>query len=137
MAGTFLIHTATVVDADTGAFAGMTGADGKEYPLNQPALQALVSGTRFQDAVSRVITADDNGRFLAPTAALTYTIPAGLYPTPSFTVDCPATGAVTIAVSGGATANGGTTSLSRARSANPVGFVVLSHEYDAYGVSGV
>ena len=44
MAGTMLVHSATVVDRDTGAFVGMTGSDGKEYPINQSALQALVSG---------------------------------------------------------------------------------------------
>ena len=31
MAGTRLVHTATVVDGDSGAFVGMSGADGKEY----------------------------------------------------------------------------------------------------------
>lgn len=138
MAGTYLIHTSTVVDADTGAFAGMTGADGKEYPLDQPALQALVSGARSLDSVSRVISAADNGRLLAPTTAVTYTIPAGLTPQPSFSVDCPVTGAVTVAVSGGATVNGATTSLTRTRAANPVGFVVVAHnDTNAYGASGV
>ena len=100
------------------------------------AVQGLVSGRRTVDAGSRSITKDDNGAFLAPTAALTYTIPAGLSPMPSFTVDCPPTGAVTVAASGGATINGAATFLTRTRAANPVGFVVLSHEADAYGVSG-
>ena len=102
------------------------------------AVQALVSANRIQDTISRVITAADNGRLLAPTTALTYTIPAGLSPAPSFSLDSPAAGAVTIAVSGGATINGAATSLSRTRISNLVGFVVVAHnDTDAYGVSGV
>ena len=101
------------------------------------ALQVLVSGDRIADAASRNISASDNGNFLAPTGAITYTIPAGLSPMPSFTVDCPVSGSVTVAVSGGATINGAAASLSRTRATNPVGFVVLAHEAGAYGVSGV
>ena len=137
MAGTRFVHTATLVDSDSGAFVGMSGADGKEYPLNQPALQALVAGNRVLEATSRAITAADNGRLLAPTVSLTYTIPAGLSPAPSFSVDVPLGGTVTVAVSGGATVNGASTSLTRSRAANVVGFVVVAHnETDSYGVSG-
>ena len=118
--------TYSVEDASTGVLTSAQVA----------ALQLLLAGTRVQDAVSRAITALDNGRLLAPTTVITYTIPAGLSPMPSFTVDCPAAGAVTVAVSGGATINGAATALSRTRAANPVGFVVLVHESDAYGVSG-
>jgi hypothetical protein len=101
------------------------------------AARALVSGDRIADATSRSITSEDNAKFLAPTGSLTYTIPAGLDPMPSFTVDCPASGTVSIARSGGATLNGAGTTLTRTRASNPVGFVVLAHESDAYGVSGV
>lgn len=101
------------------------------------ALQASsVSGAGVSVSSSRAITAEDNGQFLKPTGAMTLTIPAGLSPMPSFTVDCPASGAVSIAASGGATINGATTTLTRTRAANPVGFVVLAHESDAFGVSG-
>ena len=100
------------------------------------AVQSLVSGDRIADATSRSITSEDNAKFLAPTGSLTYTIPAGLDPMPSFTVDCPASGTVSIARSGGATLNGAGTTLTRTRASNPVGFVVLAHESDAYGVSG-
>lgn len=99
-------------------------------------LDALVSGDRIADATSRSITSEDNAKFLAPTGSLTYTIPAGLDPMPSFTVDCPVSGTVSIARSGGATLNGAGTTLTRTRASNPVGFVVLAHESDAYGVSG-
>jgi hypothetical protein len=99
---------------------------------------ALVSGNRIADTTSRNITADDNARTLAPTGTLTYTIPAWLSPMPSFTVDCPASGIITVAVSGGATLNGGLTPVTRIRAANPVGFVVLAHsETNSYGISGV
>lgn len=99
-------------------------------------IRSSVSGDRIADATSRSITSEDNAKFLAPTGSLTYTIPAGLDPMPSFTVDCPASGTVSIARSGGATLNGAGTTLTRARANNPVGFVVLAHESDAYGVSG-
>jgi hypothetical protein len=113
-------------------------ADGASLSSTEvAAVRALVSGDRTADAISRDITASDNGKTLAPTGALTYTIPAGLSPAPSFTVDCPASGTITIASSGGATLNGAGTSLTRTRASNPVGFVVLAHvETDSYGVSG-
>jgi hypothetical protein len=97
---------------------------------------APIAGAGVAVSASRNITAADNGMFLKPTGTMTLTIPAGLTPMPSFSVDCPASGTVTIAVSGGATLNGATSSLTRTRAANPVGFVVLAHELDAYGVSG-
>jgi len=105
-------------------------------PTERTSVQALVSGDRTPVASSRDITADDNGKFLTPTGTLTLTIPAGLDPMPSFTVDCPASGTVSIARSTTATINGAGTTLTRTRANNPVGFVVLAHESDAYGVSG-
>lgn len=100
-------------------------------------IRSFVSGDRIADAASRDITAADNAKSLAPTGALTYTIPAGLSPMPSFTVDCPASGTISIAKSGAATLNGAGTTLTRTRASNPVGFVVLAHtDADAYGVSG-
>lgn len=105
-------------------------------PTTKDAVQALVSGDRTPVASSRDITAGDNGKFLTPIGTLTLTIPAGLDPMPSFTVDCPASGTVSIARSTTATINGAGTTLTRTRANNPVGFVVLAHESDAYGVSG-
>lgn len=106
-------------------------------PAEQAGLKGLVSGAVTAAAASRAITASDNAASLAPSAALTLTIPAGLSPMPSFTVDCPAGGTISIAVSGGATINGAATTLTRTRAANPVGFVVLAHlETDSYGISG-
>ena len=107
----------------------LVSGDGNTYVLTPTG--------QIADAASRDITAADNGKSLAPTGTLTYTIPAGLSPMPSFTVDCPASGTITIARSGGATLNGAGTSLTRTRANNPVGFVVLAHvDTDAYGVSG-
>ena len=112
-------------------------ADGASLSSTEvAAVRASVSGDRTPVASSRDITVDDNGRFLAPTGTLTLTIPAGLDPMPSFTVDCPASGTVSIARSTTATINGAGTTLTRTRANNPVGFVVLAHESDAYGVSG-
>ena len=112
-------------------------ADGASLSSTEvAATRALVSGDRTPVASSRDITADDNGKFLTPTGTLTITIPAGLDPMPSFTVDCPASGTVSIARSTTATINGAGTTLTRTRANNPVGFVVLAHESDAYGVSG-
>lgn len=134
------ISAATTVSVSAGAtvFAQAINAAATytDPATTDAALQALVSGDRIADAASRDITADDNAKFLAPTGTLTYTIPAGLDPMPSFTVDCPASGTISIAKSGAATLNGAATTLTRTRASNPVGFVVLAHESDAYGVSG-
>ena len=112
-------------------------ADGASLSSTEvAATRSLVSGDRTPVASSRDITADDNGKFLTPTGTLTLTLPAGLSPMPSFTVDCPASGTVSIARSTTATINGAGTTLTRTRANNPVGFVVLAHESDAYGVSG-
>jgi len=121
-AGTSLINPAT------GLVYGQADGSG--------GFQELVSSIKTVDSASRNITASDNGKFLAPLIALTYTIPAGLLPMPSFTVDCPASGVISIARSTSATINGAGITLTRARASNPVGFVVLAHEADAYGVSG-
>ena len=103
----------------------------------QAAAVAAWTAEPIADAASRNITAADNGLRLAPTVALTYTIPAGLSPKPSFSVNCPAAGAISVAVSGGATINGAGTTLTRTRAANPVGFVIQAHsEANSYGVSG-
>lgn len=102
------------------------------------AVQTLVAGSKVQDTVSRNIVAEDNGRLLAPIGPLTYVIPAGLSPAPSFTLDCPATGVITIAAGTGVLINGASISLSRSRSSNFVGFVIVAHnEVDSYGVSGI
>lgn len=117
------------------ALAGPTGTNDLTTTEIASA-KALLSGDRTPVASSRDITADDNGKFLTPTGTLTLTIPAGLSPMPSFTVDCPASGTVSIARSTTATLNGAGATLTRTRANNPVGFVVLAHESDAYGVSG-
>lgn len=128
-------------DGTTVTLRAMNGSpqysDSSLTPAQVAMVQSLIGGERVFDTGSRTITALDNGAALAPTVALTYTIPAGLSPMPSFTVDCPSAGSVSIARSGAATLNGAGTTLTRARAGNPVGFVVLAHsETDSYGVSG-
>ena len=100
-------------------------------------VRSAVAGTKTPVAASRNITSADSGLFLVPVAGVVLTIPLGLTPAPSFSVACPATGLVTVAVSGGATINGGILALTRARTTNTVGFSVFAHaETNAYGVSG-
>ena len=83
-----------------------------------------------------VTSADDRKTYTCD-AVLTITIPANLSPRPSFIVNPPASGNVSIAVSGGANINGAATTLTRARSANVAGFAVVPYaESDGYGVSG-
>ena len=88
-------------------------------------------------SADRTIAASDDGKVFSLTVAATLTIPANLSPRPSFIVNPPASGNVSIAVSGGANINGATTTLTRARSANVAGFAVVPYaESDGYGVSG-
>lgn len=135
--GTIERNIGNLHDQDSGELVGYRNpVTGKDERLDAAALQAVVAGARTPVTTSRDITAADNGLLLTPTGTLTLTIPAGLSPMPSFTVDCPASGTVSVARSGGATLNGAGTTLTRTRANNPVGFVVLAHEADAYGVSG-
>lgn len=84
-----------------------------------------------------ILKASDDGRVFICSTAITVTIPAGLSPRPNVAFIPPASGNVSMAVSGGATINGATTTLTRARSANPAGFIVQPYsESDGYGVSG-
>jgi hypothetical protein len=83
------------------------------------------------------LKASDDGTVFACTAALTVTIPAGLSPRPRVAFIPPASGNLSIAVSGGANINGAATTLTRARSANPAGVALTPYtEGDGYGVSG-
>lgn len=95
------------------------------------------SGDPVTVSADRTIAASDDGKVFNLTVAATLTIPASLSPRPSFIVNPPASGNVSIAVSGGANINGATTTLTRARSANVAGFAVVAYaESDGYGVSG-
>lgn len=97
----------------------------------------LREGSVVSISTDTLITAADDARTFNCTTALTITIPASLSPRPSFIVNPPASGNVSIAVSGGANINGATTTLTRARTANVAGFVVVPYaESDGYGVNG-
>ena len=84
-----------------------------------------------------VLTAADDRRSYACTAALTVTIPANLSPRPSVVLIPPPTGNLTVAVTGGAQVNAATASLTRSRIVNPAGVALVPYaEADAYGLSG-
>lgn len=83
------------------------------------------------------VTTSDDGVVFTCTAALTITIPELLSPRPSFIVNPPASGNVSIDPTGAAQLNGAGTTLTRSRTSNPAGFVVTAYaESDGYGVSG-
>ena len=113
---------------------GYVDSDGKA----QIALGGInISATNVTLSGAYQVTALDDGKVFTCTAALTITIPAALSPRPSFIVNPPSSGNVSIAVSGGAQVNGATTTLTRARTANVAGFAVVPYaESDGYGVSG-
>lgn len=117
-------------DADTGPVAK------SKIQGNFDELYAAVDVAVVTVSASRDVTASDTGKMLKATTALTLTIPAGLSPAPSFIGMPPSSGDLTISVSGGATVNGGATSLTRALSVNPAGVAVINSSGDAYGVSG-
>lgn len=96
-----------------------------------------VNGATVSLSADYTIGADDDKKTFTLTAAAILTIPASLSPRPAFVVVPPASGNASIAVSGGATINGATTTLTRSRASNVAGFVVQPYaESDGYGVSG-
>ena len=83
------------------------------------------------------VTAADDGVIFNCTTALTITIPELLSPRPSFIVNPPATGNVSLDPTGAAQLNGAGTTLTRSRANNPAGVAVVAYaESDGYGVSG-
>lgn len=122
-------NTYTVSDAFGAAIVGDKRATDTDNVLRQGAVVSISTDT--------LITAADDGRTFNCTTALTITIPELLSPRPSFIVNPPASGNVSIAVSGGANINGSTTTLTRSRASNPAGVAVVPYaESDGYGVSG-
>lgn len=109
------------------------------HPTNQLVREGQpgAGGEIVNAGTSFTLTAADDGKVFNCTTALTITIPASLSPRPNIAVIPPASGNVSIAVSGGAQINGATTTLTRARAGNPAGFVIQPYsEADGYGVSG-
>ena len=93
-------------------------------------------GTITLSANYTLTPADDQKQFTC-TTALTITVPELLSPRPSFIVNAPPTGNVSLDPTGAAQLNGATTTLTRSRANNPAGFVVTAYaESDGYGVSG-
>lgn len=107
--------------------------------LNSPAVGLpSVSGGGFTAlTLPAAVTAAMSGSLQRAAAAGTLTIPAGVALDPGLIVMPPASGSLTIAVSGGATINGGTSSVTRTRADNPGGVAIVAWGGDAYGVTGV
>lgn len=83
------------------------------------------------------VTAADDSAVFTCTTALTITVPELLSPRPSFIVNAPASGNVSLDPTGAAQLNGAGTTLTRSRSSNPAGIAVVAYsESDGYGVSG-
>lgn len=81
--------------------------------------------------------ADDDGIAFRCTTALTIFVPELLSPRPTFIVNAPPTGNVSLDPTGAAQLNGAGTTLTRSRSSNPAGVAVVAYsEADGYGVSG-
>lgn len=86
---------------------------------------------------SRSFTTDDDGKTFQVNGEYTLTLPSGLSWKRGVYIQCPAGSAVSIAVSGGATINGASTTLTRTRANNQAGFsVVPTGALNVYGVSG-
>ena len=106
--------------------------------------QAPVSGAGVADSANVTLAASDDGSSRIPNGTLTYTVNAAtawdLTPAPAgVLIYLPASGTISVAVSGGPTLNGGTTTLTRTLAANPSGVVALSRIQgsNAYGLTGV
>ena len=111
-------------------------SDAEANSLLATGLFAALTGSQVASS-SFTLAASDDGKVFNVTTAITVTFPAGLSPKPNVGFVLPPSGSLTIAVSGGANINGATTTLTRARSANPAGIVVQPYtESDGYGVSG-
>lgn len=102
------------------------------------ALTDGAQGDNLTVSADRNLTAADDQKTITCTAVLTLTIPSGLSPRPVAVVIPPASGNVSVAVSGSATTNGATTTLTRSRSSNPAGFAIMPYVdvADGYGVNG-
>lgn len=94
-------------------------------------------GVRIPVTASRSLTLADDGATLQCSAAVTLTVPQDLNLFRGVTVQCPASGTVTVAVGGTVTINGAATSLTRTRAANFAGFSIIPADSpNVYGVSG-
>ena len=119
----------TVSDAFGVAIVGEKRATDTDNVLRQGAVVSISTDT--------LITAADDGRTFNCTTALTITVPELLSPRPSFIVNPPASGNVSLDPTGAAQLNGAGATLTRSRASNPAGIAVVAYaESDGYGVSG-
>jgi len=82
------------------------------------------------------LTASDAWSLWRLTTAGTITIPEGLVPPPTLAIIPPASGDLTISVTGAATANADTADITRDRATNPGGIAIVPYGGNNYGVSG-
>jgi len=128
--------------AAVGAAAALVAYRGKLWHSNATADQpntgwVYAGGGYWQDVAGPItLAAHDAGSMWRMTDAGTITIPAGLSLPPSLVIVPPASGNLSVAVSGGATINGGTTTLTRTRALNPGGVAIVAYGGNAYGLSG-
>lgn len=151
--GTYTTRTALKVEEDLqGLYFRITASGGSiNYSINGELSQADrltvrsyakavvnqlgVGSTSLSSAYQ--ISKDDDGKVFTCTTALTITIPANLSPRPSFIINPPATGDVSLDPTGAAQLNGAGTTITRSRASNPAGVAVVAYsESDGYGVSG-
>lgn len=136
----------TLVDSSTGSAIALTssavvtlGPTAKQMQN----LEAAAYGISVTDSSDVTFVAADAGSSRAPSGALTYTVntstawAAGQ----AVVVYLPTSGVISFAVNGGATINGGTTTLTRDLANNAMGYVVLSriqgtNAYSLVGSSG-
>lgn len=153
-------HTGRLISIDSGigylsdllsnsVFMGVPGA--RAYVVDRGMAEHLVSGgtlvavgagsggssTPLPLSTGYTLTAADDGKRYYCTTALTVTIPENLATEPEVVILPPASGNLTIAVTGTATLNGAALPLTRTRAGNPVGVVISPHtgQTNAYGVS--
>ena len=124
-----LQHISNVLDRDPDYLVGVDKGSPVMIPRALPTPTAL--------SANYVFSQNDTGKIFEATAAITVTVPATLF---GFCVVVipPASGSLTVAVSGTATINGAATALVRTLPNNPAGVCILPTSVaDVYRLSGI
>lgn len=103
-------------------------------------IKPRVDGLAIADAASLALAAADKNTTRVPAGTQTYTLDANTLWSvgDGVAIFLPANGTVSVAVSGGPTLNGATTTLTRTLAANSIGYVLLNRISGtaAYSLSG-
>lgn len=137
----------TLVDSSTGSAIALSSASVVSLGATAKQMQDLelaAFGVAVSDAANVTLVAADAGSSRVPSGAMTYTINTSTAWTAgqSVVVYLPTSGgSISFAVSGGATINGGTATLTRDLASNSTGYVVLTriqgtNSYSLGGSSG-